>query len=95
MQKEIYEIMAKELGVPAPKKHVSKFLAKLYLKINSQKKSKMIPEYIEKIAANRIFKINKARKELGFKPKVSYKEGIKEMVKNYKKSIPRRLAEKF
>ncbi|MEM5782543.1 MAG: GDP-mannose 4,6-dehydratase [Candidatus Aenigmatarchaeota archaeon] len=88
--RECFNLLCKYLDVEPPKKQVSKFLAKalanfkvLKAKIKKQK-PKIIPEYIEKITANRSFDISKARKELGFEPKVSYEDAAREMVEEYK-----------
>lgn len=85
-------LLAKYLEVEPPKKHVSKFLA--YAGVNygvfkskiRKERPKVIPAYVEKIIANRSFDISKARKELGFEPKIGYEEAAKEMVEEYKKS---------
>lgn len=88
--KECFNLLCKYLDVEPPKKQVSKFLAKtlasfkvLKAKIKKER-PKIIPEYIEKITANRSFDISKARKELGFEPKVSYEDAAREMVEEYK-----------
>jgi nucleoside-diphosphate-sugar epimerase len=89
---ECLELLAKYLEVEPPKKHVSKLLAKtlvnykmLKAKIKKER-PKVIPEYINKLTANRSFDISKAKKELGFEPKVSYEDAAREMVEEYKKS---------
>ena len=91
-QKDCWDLICKYLNVPPPTKSVSASLAMiqaysklLKFKINKRQPS-LIPEYIEKITANRTFDISKARKELGFDPKISYEEAAKEMVEEYKKS---------
>jgi nucleoside-diphosphate-sugar epimerase len=50
-----------------------------------KERPKVIPEYINKITANRSFDISKAKKELGFEPKVSYEDAAREMIEEYKK----------
>ena len=89
---ECLELLAKYLEVEPPKKHVSKLLAKtlvnykmLKAKIKKER-PKVIPEYINKLTANRSFDISKAKKELGFEPKVSYEDAAREIVEEYKKS---------
>jgi len=91
-QKDCWNLICKYLNVSPPTKSVSLSLAKiqaysklLKFKINKEQPS-IIPEYVEKITANRTFDISKARKELGFDPKISYEEAAQEMVEEYKKS---------
>jgi len=89
-QKELYEIICKHLGVPFVEKHTSPSIAKsiLFFKNIRKKneKSKFISEYVNKLAANRLFDITKAKNELGYEPKVDYETGLAEMVEEYKKS---------
>jgi len=91
-QKDCWNLICKYLNVSPPTKSVSVTLAKiqaysklLKFKINKEQPN-IIPEYVEKITANRTFDISKARKELGFDPKISYEEAAQEMVEEYKKS---------
>jgi len=87
---ECWEILCKYLCVNPPRKHIPILFAKMLAYISiikakvGGKRPELIPEYIDKIAANRVFSIAKARKELGYKPKISYEQGIKEMIKGYK-----------
>jgi nucleoside-diphosphate-sugar epimerase len=90
-QKDCWDLICKYLNVPPPTKSVSVSLAKiqaysklLKFKINKKQPS-IIPEYVEKITANRSFDISKTKKELGFEPKVSYEDAAREMVEEYKK----------
>lgn len=92
--KELWILLCKYLEVEAPKKKVSKFMAKLSAQFKMLKwkvggeKPKLIPEYIEKLTSNRTFDISRAKEVLGFDPQVSYEEAAKEMVEEYKKSKP-------
>jgi nucleoside-diphosphate-sugar epimerase len=87
---ECLELLAKYLNVETPKKHVSKFLAKTMVNYKvfkakiKKERPKVIPEYINKMTANRSFDISKAKKELGFEPKISYEDAAREMVEEYK-----------
>ena len=87
---ECLELLAKYLNVEPPKKHVSKFLTnvvanyKVFKAKIKKERPKVIPEYINKMTANRSFDISKAKKELGFEPKVSYEDAAREMVEEYK-----------
>lgn len=89
--KDLFGLLCKYLNVPPPQKHVSKLVAKMlaYSKLLKgkikRKRPNLIPEYVEKIVANRTFDISKARRELGFEPKVGYEEAAREMVEEYKK----------
>ena len=88
--KELFELLCNDLGVEPPKKSSSSFFAKakahssvLKGKI-SKVKPELIPEYIDKITANRTFDMSKAKKDLGFDPQVGYEESAKEIVEDYK-----------
>jgi len=88
-QKELYEMSCKYLDVPFIEKHVSPSIAKSFLffkNIRKKGKPEIIPEYINKLAANRLFDITKAKIELSYEPKVDYEAGISEIVEEYKKS---------
>lgn len=90
-QEELYGLACGYLGAEPPKKHTVMGTLKALLAFASLisrikgKRPKMIPEYINKIAADRVFSIEKARNELGFNPKVKYAEGMKKMIEYYKK----------
>ena len=88
---ECLALLAKNLGVDPPSKHVSKFLAltvanykSLSSKFRKEKPTAM-SEYIEKMTANRSFDISKAKSELGFEPKMDYEYVAKELVEEYRK----------
>ncbi len=83
-QRELYEIVCKYLGISLVEKHKSINLAKFLLKLKGRKPKFML-EYIEKLSANRIFNLTKAKNELGFEPQIDYEKGISEMVEKYKK----------
>ncbi len=81
-QEELLSLFAKYLGVNAPKHHVPVFFAKLYANLLGSKYS----EYAATIYVDRVFDITKARKELGYNPKINYEVGMKEVVASYKAS---------
>lgn len=90
---ECFALLAKYLNVEPPQKHVSKFMAGtmakfkiIKSKVNKTRPS-VIPAYIDKMAANRSFDISKAKRELGFDPKVSYEDAAEEMIVEYRKSV--------
>ncbi len=89
-QKQVFEVAAKALGVSAPKKHVSEFLAKLFAHYQLFRKTHFggsavfIPEDVAVLSSDRAFNCNKARRELGFSPR-PLEKGVKEMVEGYRK----------
>ncbi|MBU1682104.1 MAG: NAD(P)-dependent oxidoreductase [Candidatus Micrarchaeota archaeon] len=91
-QKEIFEIAANELGVEAPAKHTSVFLAKIFAQYELFRSThfggsaKFIPEDIAVLSSDRAFNCSKARQEIGFSP-ISIKKGISQMVQRYRKRI--------
>jgi dihydroflavonol-4-reductase len=88
-QEEIYSIACRELGVAPPKKHVSFWMANLLGRLGELgaligKKPKLTREHMSILGGDRAFKWERAREELGFRPR-GIDEGVKEMVKEYKK----------
>lgn len=89
-QKQALEMVAKELGVAAPTKHVSVTLAKVLAGFHSLvsklrgKKPHFTPELVELTAANRHFSTAKAKKFLGWQPKEKLPTAIGEMVAAWK-----------
>jgi len=87
---ECFALLAKHLGVKPPAKHISVELAKFMARVSriksklKHKKSSLAPEHVSKLVANRKFDISKAKNELGFQPHVSYDQGFKEMVDEYR-----------
>jgi nucleoside-diphosphate-sugar epimerase len=92
-QEELLGLVAECLGVQKPVKHVSTnaAYALAYYKMFSaklmRKKPKLIPGHISSIVADRTFDTSKAKSELGFEAKVDYKQGIMEMVGEFKGSV--------
>ncbi len=81
-QEEFLHMLAKFLKVNPPKLHVPIFAAKAITSI-------IIPGYLEStntIYADRIYDVSKAQKELGYKPKIKYEVGLKEVVAAYQSS---------
>lgn len=79
-QEELYKLIANQLGVTPPTKHIPIWLSKIIYKLKGNKK--MIA-YIEKLSADRIFDISKAEKELKWNPRISYNIGIKRVIEEY------------
>ncbi|HLC51363.1 MAG TPA: NAD-dependent epimerase/dehydratase family protein [archaeon] len=88
---ECLALIARHLNVHPPQKRISKpvakalVLAKFFAAKSSGERPKIIPAYIDKLIASRLFSIEKAKQELGYSPKVGYEEGIAETVKDFLK----------
>ena len=88
-QEELYQLIARTLDVDYPKKRMPVWLVKLLamlMAVKSKikgKKPKMLPAYVDKLAADRTFDLSKLKRELDFEPKVRYEEGIREVVKGF------------
>ena len=88
-QRELFALLAKELGVQAPEKSVSEGMVnlmaryKMFTAMLKGKQAKITPEEIARITSNRLFDTSKAERELGFRSKVSYEQGAKEIVQEY------------
>ncbi|MEM5804419.1 MAG: GDP-mannose 4,6-dehydratase, partial [Candidatus Aenigmatarchaeota archaeon] len=81
-QEELYKMVADRLDVAPPSRHISPWLAKMAAKFKG--KESFVP-IIEKLAADRVFDISKAKRELGYEPKITYEVGIGEVIDEYKK----------
>jgi nucleoside-diphosphate-sugar epimerase len=85
-QKELLALLTKHLGAEMPSRHVPKYMASMmaYYEVLVSRlrgsKPKVIPEYISKITSDRVFDTSKARRELGFEPRVGYDAAAKELV---------------
>jgi nucleoside-diphosphate-sugar epimerase len=92
-QEELYGLVAKQMKVAPPAKHVSLRLSLMLMRVQSLKhrlaggKMKLLPAHIEKLAADRIWDISKAERELNWNPRIRYTEGIGEMVVDYLKRV--------
>ncbi|MDD5096138.1 MAG: NAD-dependent epimerase/dehydratase family protein [Candidatus ainarchaeum sp.] len=88
-QMEIYALACKELGVAPPKKHISFWMANLMGRMQEVgarfgMKPKLTGEHMSILGEDRVFRWERAGRELGFKPR-GIEEGIREMVKEYRK----------
>lgn len=87
--KTLVEISARALNVPSPRRHISLPVAlTLALLMESatrltRRKPMLTREVVRGFAANRAFNITKARRELGYQPKVGLEEGIGATAKEY------------
>ena len=85
-QKQLYSIIAKNLGVAPPSIHIPKSIAyhgvgfahMLYLLIG--KKPRIFKEYVHTLAESKNYDISKARRLLGYAPKVKFQNGLKEII---------------
>lgn len=90
-QEDLIKLSAKKLGVRFKKRYMPLDVARFLARIKSiqnrfkGKKSRSLMEYIDVLAYDRVFNISKARKELGFNPRVKYEVGIDEVVREYKR----------
>jgi nucleoside-diphosphate-sugar epimerase len=90
-QEELITLTCKLLRISAPDKKIPLELAKFLARVKGiqskvkKKKPVVLEEYIDKLAANRVFNIERAREELGYDPKIKYEIGIKEVVDEFKK----------
>ncbi|MEW6748569.1 MAG: NAD-dependent epimerase/dehydratase family protein [Candidatus Micrarchaeota archaeon] len=93
-QEEVLSIAARELGVPAPAKSVSRGIAMAMTALGEKwclligKKPKMTVEHVAVLSYDRVFDCSKAAAELGFSSR-PLEKGISEMVKAYKSRKPR------
>ncbi|MCD4740157.1 NAD(P)-dependent oxidoreductase [archaeon] len=86
--KETYEIMSELLGVDMTERSIHPVVAKaraLTHEASSKVQGKspkvtLMRSSIERLLRNRIVNIEKARKELGFKPKFSLREGMRKTI---------------
>src|SRR5512143_1486385 len=93
-QKRIYEIAARELGVPAPRKRVDRRSAVLLAAFGEiayrlgMGRPTLTREHVGVLAYDRAFDCSRARSELGFSPR-PLEDGIRDMVKRYKAGRPK------
>lgn len=85
-QNQIYQIVAKEMKVEAPKRKIPKFAAIAAYKVTRflGKKTSIKEEHIQILASDRPFDCKKAKKELKFNPR-PIEQGVVEMCQIYKK----------
>ena len=85
-QSQAFDAVADVLGVPRVEKRVSKSLAYLAARFETLKarlsgrKPKLTKENVATICENRFFDCSKARRLLGFKPRVAFEDGVSEVV---------------
>ncbi|MFN3910277.1 MAG: NAD-dependent epimerase/dehydratase family protein [Candidatus Anstonellaceae archaeon] len=80
-QEELFKLSAKELGAKASFFHIPVFLAKFLSTLNLT--NELNPEMVDQLTKDRLFDSSLAEKVLGWKPKVSFQEGIKAVVEEF------------
>lgn len=89
-QEELFALCCKFLGCGSPQKRIALWQMRLLVWLSllasklKRRRPKLLQEYIDKLAADRVFSTDKAKKELGWKPSISYEQGLKEMIEEYK-----------
>ncbi len=84
-QKQVFALACKHLGTSPPIGHSWLWLVKLRLKFARLfGKPKITEDYIDILTSNRRFNIDRAKEDIGFKPKVKLDDGIQEMVEYYR-----------
>ncbi len=87
--KTLVEISARALKVPAPRRHIPLPVAMTMALLMeaaarlTRRKPMLTREVVRGFTATRAFDTSKARRELGFQPKVGLEDGIKATVKEY------------
>ena len=83
-QQELLCSAASELGVAPPQKHVPPSAISLLLKFQRLAgKTSLDPENVRQLTLDRAYSCERAKKELGWQPKVKLADGMREMVKLY------------
>jgi len=83
-QKELLELAAAELGVPAPSASVPVWLAMAVAKIKRLLgDTSFSAENVRQLSLDRAYSAERARKELGFEARVKIRDGMKEVVESY------------
>jgi nucleoside-diphosphate-sugar epimerase len=89
---ELVEMIADILKVPAPKRHIPVFVARFFAALFELKASifggtpKMSREMVTGFISNMSFSIAKAKRELGYEPKISLEEGMRRTFKWYEEN---------
>ncbi len=87
-QAELFALVAKKLGLKPPSRKMPKSIAYLLVGIDELKaritkqKPKMLRDYVDILAEDRIHSNEKAKKLLGFSPRVTVEQGIGEFVQS-------------
>lgn len=88
-QEQIISLAAKILGVDAPKNHISNAVAyalaglEKIKSIFTKHEPRLKSEFVSIISDDRYYDISRAKRILGFEPKVDYEQGIREVAKKF------------
>ncbi len=77
-QRQLYDLAAEYLKVPKPTKQISNIVMNVMAKTRGIDSDEM-----RFLTSNRLLDITRARKELGYRPKVSIRMGAQELVKEF------------
>ncbi|MFQ6127131.1 MAG: NAD-dependent epimerase/dehydratase family protein [Candidatus Heimdallarchaeota archaeon] len=89
---EIVEIAARAMNVNAPKSHIPVLVARFFATLFEWRAKlfggtpRMSREMVTGFIANRSFDISKAKRELGYKPKIDLEHGMKSTVRWYREN---------
>src|SRR5262249_13879949 len=91
-KKKFFGTIAAGLGTPPPKRPVPLFLAKLAARIVEARARRKGAKEAPRVTQGRVkllgldldFSIEKARRELGYSPKMSFEQGMKETLEWFK-----------
>ena len=88
---EVFNILAEILGKAPPKHHIPPILAKILIapvelvnKITGRENFMWHVSTVDAVTSDRAYSIEKAKRELGYRPKYDLKTGLKETVEWYK-----------
>lgn len=87
-QAELFALVANKLGVKPPTRKIPKSIAYLLVSIDAlkaritKKRPKMLRDYVDVISEDRVFSNGKAKKLLGFAPKVTIEQGLGEFIRS-------------
>jgi len=85
-QEEALTQVALQLGVPKPTRHVSKKMAYFIAWADEAisrlagRRPRMQREHVYVLSEDRVFSVEKARKLLGWRPRISFKKGLKQVL---------------
>ncbi|MDE1798473.1 MAG: NAD-dependent epimerase/dehydratase family protein [Candidatus Micrarchaeota archaeon] len=89
-QAQALSAAAQELGVPAPARSIPPTLASLSTRLLSfvrrlqGKPSSITPEMVAQLSSDRVFDSSRARRQLHWRPSISFKTGVRQVVNQYK-----------
>ncbi len=87
---EVYKMVAELAGVDPPDRHIPPWLAKLMIapleffnKLRGEENFLLHVDTVDAVTSDRAYSIEKAKKQLGFQPKYSLRDGLKETLEWY------------